>query len=123
MRVTWSREASENLAEIDDFIARDSLERAVLFVDALIDHAETILADNPRSGRVVPEISHTDIREHIYQGYRIVYRLKGDVLEILTVFEGHRLLRLSESGEEANKGAAPDIGHRLNSQNITSGSN
>ena len=39
MRVTWSREASENLAEIEVFIARDSLERAVRFVDALIDHA------------------------------------------------------------------------------------
>lgn len=99
MRVTWSREASENLAEIEDFIARDSRERAVRFVDALIDHAETILADNPRSGRVVPEISNPNIRELIYRGYRIVYRFKGDVLEILTVFEGHRLLRLSESGE------------------------
>jgi toxin ParE1/3/4 len=99
MRLTWSRETSENLAEIEVFIARDSLERAVRFIDALIDHAETILADNPRSGRVVPEISNPDIRELIYRGYRIVYRFKGDVLEILTVFEGHRLLRQSESGE------------------------
>jgi toxin ParE1/3/4 len=99
MRLTWSREASENLAEIENFIARDSLERAFRFVDALIDHAETILADNPRSGRVVPEISNSDIRELIYRGNRIVYRFKGDLLEILTVFEGHRLLRQSESGE------------------------
>ena len=99
MKVLWSREACENLAEIEDFIARDSLERAVRFVDALIDHAEIILADNPGSGRVVPEIGNPDTRELIYRGYRIVYRLKGGILEILTVFEGHRLLRLSESGE------------------------
>lgn len=99
MKVTWSREAGENLAEIEDFIARDSLERAVRFVDALIDHAEAILADNPRSGRVVPEISNADIRELIYRGYRIVYRFKGNALEILTVFEGHRLLRLNGSDE------------------------
>jgi len=99
MRITWSREAGENLAEIENFIARDSLESAVRFVDALIDHTETILADNPRSGRIVPEVTNPDIRELIYRGYRIVYRFKGDVLEILTVFEGHRLLRLSESGE------------------------
>ncbi len=99
MRLTWSREASENLIEIEIFIARDSLDRAARFVDALIDHAETILADNPRSGRVVPEISNSDIEELIYRGYRIVYRFKGEVLEILTVFEGHRLLRPSESGE------------------------
>lgn len=95
MRVTWSREASENLAEIEYFIARDSLERAIRFVDALIEHSETILADNPRIGRVVSEISNPDIRELIYRGYRVVYRFKGEVLEILTVLEGHRLLRLS----------------------------
>ena len=99
MSVTWSREAGENLVEIEEFIARDSLERAVRFVDALIDHAEAILADNPRSGRIVPEIGNPDMRELIHRGYRIVYRLKGDVLEILTVFEGHRLLRLDKTGD------------------------
>lgn len=99
MNITWSREAVENLVDIEGFIARDSVERAIRFVDALIDHAETQLAENPRSGRSVPEIGNRDIRELIYRGYRIVYRLKGDVLEIFTVFEGHRLLRLNTSDD------------------------
>ena len=99
MTVTWSQEAGENLVDIEEFIARDSMERAVRFVDALIDHAEALLADNPRSGRTVPEIANPDIRELVYRGYRIVYRLNGDLIEVLTVFEGHRLLRLDESGE------------------------
>lgn len=100
MIVTWSNEAGENLVEIEEFIARDSLERAVRFIDALIDHTEAILADNPKSGRTVAEIGNPDIRELIYRGYRIVYRLNGDQLAILTVFEGHRLLRLNESGDQ-----------------------
>jgi toxin ParE1/3/4 len=54
----------------------------------------------------VPEISNPDIRELIYRRYRIVYRFKGDVLEILTVFEGHRLLRLSAE----DKGSALESG-------------
>ena len=99
MSITWSREAGENLVDIEEFIARDSVERATRFVDALIDYVEAILADNPKSGRSVPEIGNPDIRELIYQGYRIVYRLNGDHIEILTVFEGHRLLRLNESGD------------------------
>jgi plasmid stabilization system protein ParE len=99
MIVTWSQEAGENLFDIEDFIARDSLERAVRFVDALIDHVEAILTDNPRSGRTVPEIGNPDIRELIYRGYRIIYRLNSDRIDILTVFEGHRLLRLNESGD------------------------
>lgn len=99
MNLVWSREAGENLVDTEEFVARDSVERAIRFVDALIDHTETILAENPRSGRSVPEIGNTDIRELIYRGYRIVYRLKGDALEILTVFEGHRLLRLNASDD------------------------
>ena len=99
MNITWSREAGENLIDIEEFIARDSVERAVGFVDALIDHAETILAENPRSGRAVPEIGNPDIRELIYRGYRIVYRLNGGRIEVLSVFEGHRLLRFNESGD------------------------
>jgi plasmid stabilization system protein ParE len=99
MSVTWSQEAGENLLDIEEFIARDSLERAVRFIDALIDHVEAILTDNPRSGRTVPEIGNPDIRELIYRGYRIDYRLNGDRIDILTVFEGHRLLRLDESGD------------------------
>jgi toxin ParE1/3/4 len=98
MSVTWTREAGDNLVDIEEFIARDSVERAIRFVAALIDHAESILYDNPRSGRSVPEIGNPDIRELIYRGYRIVYRLNGDHIEILSVFEGHRLLRLNEFG-------------------------
>ncbi len=98
MNVTWSMEAGENLVDIEEFIARDSLERAIRFVDALIDHTEAVLADNPRSGRSVPETGNPEIRELIYRGYRIVYRLNGDRIEIFTVFEGHRLLRLNELG-------------------------
>lgn len=97
MNIAWSREAGENLVDMEEFIARDSVERAVRFVDALIDHAELTLTDNPRSGRTVPEIGNPDIRELIFRGYRIVYRLNDDRIEILTVFEGHRLLRLDES--------------------------
>jgi len=99
VKITWSREAGENLVDIEEFITRDSAERAIRFVNDLIDHAETILAGNPRSGRTVPEIGNTDIRELIYRGYRIVYRLKGDALEILSVFEGHRLLSLNTSDD------------------------
>ena len=99
MNILWSQESAENLVEIEEFIARDSLERAVRFVDALIDHAEAILTGYPGSGRTVPEIGNPDIRELIYRGYRIVYRLNEDQIEILTVFEGHRLLQLDESGD------------------------
>ncbi len=95
MKIRWTRESLLRLFEIEDFIAQDSPDRARQFVDQLIEHAESI-PDNPFSGRIVPEISNTDIRELIFKKYRIVYRINENDIDILTVFEGHRLLRLDE---------------------------
>lgn len=95
MKIKWTHEALERLFEIEDFISQDSPEQAEKFVDQIIEHAES-LSDKPLRGRTVPEISNPDIRELIFRKYRIVYRINGNNLEILTVFEGHRLLRIDE---------------------------
>ncbi len=95
IKIRWTHEALLRLIEIEDFISQDSADRARKFVDQIIEHAEC-LSDNPLSGRNVPEISNPDIRELIFRKYRIVYRVKGNNLDILTVFEGHRLLRIDE---------------------------
>jgi len=97
MKIIWTKEALERLIEIEDYISKDSPERAARFVDKIVDHAE-LLSNNPQLGRVVPETANTIIRELIFKKYRIVYRLKKDIIEILTVFEGHMLLRIDEAG-------------------------
>lgn len=95
MQIIWTHEALEQLTAIEDYISKDSPERAAKFVDQLIEDAES-LPDKPRMGGVVPEIANPDIRELIFKKYRIVYRLNANCIEILTVFEGHRLLRIDE---------------------------
>ena len=45
---------------------------------------------------MVPEFSDPDIRELIIKGYRLVYRPGKGKVDILTLFEGHRLIRKSE---------------------------
>jgi hypothetical protein len=40
----------------------------------------------------VPEYDLEDYRELIEGNYRMIYRIKADVVEIETVFESHRLL-------------------------------
>ncbi len=47
----------------------------------------------PRAGRIVPELGREDIREVLEGTYRIVYQIKGSTIDVLVVFEGHRLLR------------------------------
>jgi plasmid stabilization system protein ParE len=97
MKIIWTKEALERLIEIEDYISKDSPERAARFVDKIVDHAE-LLSNNPQLGRMVPETANSIIRELIFEKYRIVYRLKKDAIEILTVFEGHLLLRIDEAG-------------------------
>lgn len=95
MRIFWTKEALLRLQEIEEYISRDNPIGAIEFVDKLITVAETII-DNPRKGRMVPELSLENIRELLHQNYRIVYLIKKNSVDILTVFEGHQLLKKEE---------------------------
>lgn len=95
MKLLWTKESLKNLQEIEKYIASDNSQTAVAFIDKIISLAES-LSENPEKGRIVPELSLTQIREILYKNYRIVYLLKKNSIEILTVFEGHRLLRKEE---------------------------
>jgi toxin ParE1/3/4 len=46
----------------------------------------------PGIGKVVPEYQNPDIRELIYRNYRLVYKIKSGIVEIVTIFQGSRLL-------------------------------
>ena len=47
--------------------------------------------EQPLMGRVVPEYRRADLREFVEGNYRIVYLARTQTIEVLTVFEGHRL--------------------------------
>jgi len=98
MKIHWTLESLRQLTAIEAFIAKDDAGRAALFVDEIVAHADSVLPSAPRSGRMVPEIPNPEIRELIYKKYRIVYRVNKKNIEILTVFEGHRLLRIDKIG-------------------------
>ena len=46
----------------------------------------------PNSGRIVPEFGDSAMREILWRNYRLVYRLVGENVEVVTVFHGARLL-------------------------------
>ena len=95
MKLYWTREALIRLQEIEDYISKDNPIAAIEFVDKLITLAETII-DNPEKGSIVPELSIGNIRELLHRNYRIVYLIKKKSVDILTVFEGHQLLKKEE---------------------------
>jgi len=89
--VRWTPQAADDLDAIAEFISRDSPQFAGLLVADVLQIVDQ-LADFPQSGRIVPEIGDKSIREVIQGNYRIIYRLRSEAVEVLTVHHGARLL-------------------------------
>ena len=87
--VTWARPALEDLEAIHDFIARDSLFYARGTVEGILARART-LEHFPGRGRMVAEFWDPDIRELKEGRYRIIYRLRGDEVEVVCVWHSSR---------------------------------
>ncbi len=92
MRIVWTEQALQCLVDIEEYIAREDPSVAVAFIDKLIRRTD-ILCEHPGAGRAVPEVPGREVRELIEDHYRIVYRRNADVIEILTIFESHQLLK------------------------------
>ncbi len=95
MKIHWTKESLSNLKQIEDYISEDNLNAAINLVDKIILLVED-LKNFPIKGRIVPELSIDQIREILYKNYRIVYLMKKNSIEILTVFEGHKLLHIED---------------------------
>lgn len=90
MRIRWSDIAEADLDQLYDYIARDVPYYAEQFIDRLIE-AVGLLQDHPKIGRRVPEAeAREDVRELIFQSYRIIYLLEAEQVYILTVIHGSR---------------------------------
>ena len=89
--VRWTPQAVEDLEAIADFICQDSPHYASLLAMDILAATER-LADFPNSGRIAPEANDPTLREVILGSYRVVYRVKQQAVEILTVYHGARLL-------------------------------
>ncbi|MEW6359544.1 MAG: type II toxin-antitoxin system RelE/ParE family toxin [Planctomycetota bacterium] len=86
-KIKWSPRSVTNLEDICDYIARDSEFYAALFAKRVMALVEST-AHFPRVGRVVPEYGNQNIRERIHGNYRIVYRVKKNMIEIAAICHG-----------------------------------
>jgi addiction module RelE/StbE family toxin len=91
MVIEWTDPALDDLEVIRDYIGKDSPYYAKRFIERIFDAAKK-LQDHPQLGRPVPEANRDDVRELIFQGYRIIYRTKPHHVQIITVLHGSRNL-------------------------------
>ena len=90
-QLIWSARASADLDTICEYIARDSDRYARLFAERVVRLVESV-PYHPLLGAIAPESQREDLRERLFQNYRIVYRVRRDVVEIVTIMHAARLL-------------------------------
>ena len=91
-RLRWTNQAVKDVETIYEFVAKDSVPYARPFAKDTLQAVKR-LAKFPKSVRIVSELSNENIRGIILGNYRIIYRIKQDVIEILTVYHSTRLLK------------------------------
>jgi plasmid stabilization system protein ParE len=100
IRLRWTAHAADDLKSIKDFIAQDSPTYAQQLVGELYT-AVGLLTHFPDSGRMVPERGAPDIRELIRSPYRLIYRRRADLVEVLTIHHASRPLPEASAGGAA----------------------
>ena len=69
MEIYWSEPAENDLANIHNYISRDSRYYADRFIAKILNSVD-MLKNLPRIGRKVPEADDENVRELLFQSYR-----------------------------------------------------
>ena len=93
VKIEWTRISQEDLKEIYDFIAEDSISYAVITVNKIYQSVQSI-KNNPFLARIVPELNEENIREVISGNYRIVFKIiDHKLIHILRIYHSARLMK------------------------------
>lgn len=90
-RIRWSNAAIVSFEDICNYIEQFSLPFAKLLAKNINLRVKR-LGEHPLMGRGVPEFPDKDYREVIYRDYRIIYRVKEEIVEIGLIWHGARIL-------------------------------
>jgi toxin ParE1/3/4 len=91
LKIVWTKFANSNLQAIHDYIAQTSVDYARTMIERLTNRSRQIEAF-PLAGRVVSEFQLGQLREVFEQPYRIIYRVRPDRVDVITVVHMSRQL-------------------------------
>lgn len=92
--VLWAEVAIQDLERIVDFVEQEAPLAAQRLFDDIAQRAVT-LETLPLRGRLVPELARLEItnyRELVIPPYRLMYRVDGDRVSVVAVFDSRRNL-------------------------------
>lgn len=96
VQINWTFQATGDLKGIAEYISKESKRYAKLQVDRIKNRTK-VLKTQIRSGIIVSEINHENIRELIEGNYRIIYKkVAANQIDILTIHHSARDLKRRE---------------------------
>ena len=100
MKVRWSEEAVAALEALEARLAAShSPEQAAEIVDTLVRRVDRLEA-HPKLGRTVPEYGQWQLRELVDGWNRVLYRLRPDAVEVVTIVPARIPLDLDDPDSE-----------------------
>jgi len=89
--IVFSPLAQQRFEELADYLYHQQLSKAFVlhYLTQFEKWLDNVLGVFPESGRLMPEFGD-DVRRVVYREYSFVYRIKGDVIEILTVYRENK---------------------------------
>ena len=96
--IRWPKRGKLRRTQCVQYIAQESGDwpTAWEWEDAVFE-AVAHLEEFPLSGSIVREIGRKDIRQVLLGDYRIIYRVKDNIPEIISIRHGHHLIRSPRS--------------------------
>ena len=98
-KITWTTQSLDDIQSISQYISQDSIYYAQLFAETIFQKVK-ILETFPLTGRIVPESNTETIREIFHGNYRIIYRIKHELVELLTIHHGAQILNFVENSKK-----------------------
>jgi toxin ParE1/3/4 len=92
VKVIWTKPALNDLDEIFNYIASDSVAIAIKQFERIKETVKDIEAF-PKQGRIIPELQNENItkfREKIVNPWRMMYRIEENRILILAIIDGRR---------------------------------
>lgn len=92
VKVVWTNSAVQDLLDIGDYIAKDSIRYAEITIESLFS-AVDVLEEHPKIGIKVADFNDASIRQLIKGDYRIVYKIIDQKrIDVITVHNCARLI-------------------------------
>lgn len=89
--ILWSEAALLDIDEVCVYVSQKKPENARLMANKIQNSVQGILED-PYIGRKIPEYNQEHLRERIVDGFRILYRITPEAIEIVAIFSGRNRL-------------------------------